>query len=47
MNIKASNRGALVVNAIYGLGGIGKSILAAALAHDDEGKIISLTFVTS
>jgi hypothetical protein len=28
--------GTLVVSAIYGLGGIGKSVLAAALAHDPE-----------
>ncbi len=28
--------GTLVVSAIYGLGGIGKSVLAAALAHDAE-----------
>ena len=28
--------GTLVVSAIYGLGGIGKSVLAAKLAHDDE-----------
>ncbi|MFG6103464.1 NB-ARC domain-containing protein [Leptothoe sp. EHU-05/26/07-4] len=28
--------GTLVVSAIYGLGGIGKSVLASKLAHDDE-----------
>lgn len=28
--------GTLVVSAIYGLGGIGKSVLAAAMAHDPE-----------
>ncbi|NEQ31820.1 MAG: hypothetical protein F6K04_12580 [Leptolyngbya sp. SIO4C5] len=28
----------LVVSALYGLGGIGKSVLASALAHDDEVK---------
>jgi hypothetical protein len=29
--------GTLVVSAIHGLGGIGKSVLAAKLAHDDAG----------
>jgi len=29
-------KGTLVVSAIYGLGGIGKSVLAAKLAHDEE-----------
>ncbi len=28
--------GTLVVSAIYGLGGIGKSVLASKLAHDNE-----------
>ena len=32
----ASQSNTLVVSAIYGLGGIGKSILAAAIAHDRE-----------
>ncbi|MDV3351095.1 NB-ARC domain-containing protein, partial [Leptothoe sp. LEGE 181152] len=32
----ASKPGTLVVSAIYGLGGIGKSVLAAAIAHDRE-----------
>lgn len=32
----ANSPGTLVVSAIYGLGGIGKSTLAAALAHDPE-----------
>jgi NB-ARC domain len=31
-----SRRGTLVVSAIYGLGGVGKSVMAAALAHDHE-----------
>ena len=33
---KTAKKGTLVVSAIYGLGGIGKSVLAAKLAHDDE-----------
>ncbi|NEQ86384.1 MAG: hypothetical protein F6K26_41860, partial [Moorea sp. SIO2I5] len=33
---KTAKAGTLVVSAIYGLGGIGKSTLAAALAHDSE-----------
>ncbi|MEO1446295.1 MAG: NB-ARC domain-containing protein, partial [Cyanobacteria bacterium J06635_11] len=32
----ASGSGILVVSAIYGLGGIGKSVLAAKLAHDPD-----------
>ncbi|MEA5599278.1 NB-ARC domain-containing protein, partial [Rivularia sp. UHCC 0363] len=35
---EALNRGTLVLSAIYGLGGIGKSILAAAIAHDPDVK---------
>jgi DNA transposition AAA+ family ATPase len=31
-----SRPGTLVVSAIYGLGGVGKSVMAAALAHDAE-----------
>jgi NB-ARC domain len=31
-----SRPGTLVVSAIYGLGGVGKSVMAAALAHDRE-----------
>jgi NB-ARC domain/APAF-1 helical domain len=31
-----SRPGTLVVSAIYGLGGVGKSVMAAALAHDPE-----------
>nr|WP_277883410.1 NB-ARC domain-containing protein [Nostoc flagelliforme] len=34
----AFNQGTLVVTAIYGLGGIGKSTLAAATAHDEDVK---------
>ncbi|WP_424095889.1 NB-ARC domain-containing protein [Moorena producens] len=33
---ETAKAGTLVVSAIYGLGGIGKSTLAAALAHDSE-----------
>ena len=33
---ETAKAGTLVVSAIYGLGGIGKSTLAAALAHDEE-----------
>jgi len=33
---ETAQAGTLVVSAIYGLGGIGKSTLAAALAHDEE-----------
>ncbi|NEQ18166.1 MAG: hypothetical protein F6K44_32620, partial [Moorea sp. SIO3E2] len=33
---ETARAGTLVVSAIYGLGGIGKSTLAAALAHDEE-----------
>jgi predicted HTH transcriptional regulator len=33
-----SRRGTLVVSAIYGLGGVGKSVMAAALAHDPDVK---------
>ncbi|NEO67891.1 MAG: hypothetical protein F6J98_49155, partial [Moorea sp. SIO4G2] len=33
---ETARAGTLVVSAIYGLGGIGKSTLAAALAHDKE-----------
>ena len=33
--------GVLVVSAIHGLGGIGKSVLAAALAHDEVIALIS------
>jgi len=35
---KAFNQGTLVISAIYGLGGIGKSTLAAAIAHDPDVK---------
>lgn len=35
----AHQPGTLVVSAIYGLGGIGKSVLASALAHDPEVQI--------
>ncbi|WP_460200976.1 NB-ARC domain-containing protein, partial [Scytonema sp. NUACC21] len=35
---EAFHQGTLVVSAIYGLGGIGKSILAAAIAHDPDVK---------
>jgi NB-ARC domain len=31
-----SRPGTLVVSAIYGLGGVGKSVIASALAHDAE-----------
>ncbi|NEO72430.1 NB-ARC domain-containing protein, partial [Moorena sp. SIO3H5] len=33
---QTAKKGTLVVSAIYGLGGIGKSTLAAAIAHDPE-----------
>ncbi|MBN4005992.1 NB-ARC domain-containing protein [Nostoc sp. LPT] len=33
-----SNAGALLISAIHGLGGIGKTTLAAALAHDEDIK---------
>ena len=33
---ETARAGTLVVSAIYGLGGIGKSTLAAALAHDPK-----------
>lgn len=33
---QAPHRGALVVSAVYGLGGIGKTTLVAALAHEPE-----------
>ncbi|WP_396019978.1 NB-ARC domain-containing protein [Anabaena cylindrica] len=33
---ETNSQGTLVVSAIYGLGGIGKSTLAAAIAHDNE-----------
>jgi hypothetical protein len=36
IDCSASRPGTLVVSAIYGLGGVGKSVMAAALAHDRE-----------
>jgi NB-ARC domain len=36
IDCSASRSGTLVVSAIYGLGGVGKSVMAAALAHDRE-----------
>ncbi|NEO65944.1 MAG: hypothetical protein F6J98_38380, partial [Moorea sp. SIO4G2] len=33
---ETARAGTLVVSAIYGLGGIGKSTITAALAHDEE-----------
>ncbi|MEL7072269.1 MAG: NB-ARC domain-containing protein [Cyanobacteria bacterium J06581_3] len=33
---RTAKKGTLVVSAIYGLGGIGKSVLASKLAHDDD-----------
>jgi hypothetical protein len=36
IDCSVSRPGTLVVSAIYGLGGVGKSVMAAALAHDRE-----------
>ncbi len=36
IDCSVSRPGALVVIAIYGLGGVGKSVMAAALAHDKD-----------
>jgi NTP pyrophosphatase (non-canonical NTP hydrolase) len=36
IDCSVSRSGTLVVSAIYGLGGVGKSVMAAALAHDAE-----------
>jgi NB-ARC domain/APAF-1 helical domain len=36
IDCSVSRPGTLVVSAIYGLGGVGKSVMAAALAHDAE-----------
>lgn len=36
LNDETASPGTLVVSAIYGLGGIGKSVLATVLAHDSE-----------
>jgi hypothetical protein len=36
IDCSVSRPGTLVVRAIYGLGGVGKSVMAAALAHDRE-----------
>jgi hypothetical protein len=36
IDLSPSRPGTLVVSAIYGLGGVGKSVMAAALAHDPD-----------
>jgi NB-ARC domain/APAF-1 helical domain len=36
LDSSSPRRGTLVVSAIYGLGGVGKSVMAAALAHDSD-----------
>jgi Tfp pilus assembly protein PilF len=36
IDCSVSRPGTLVVSAIYGLGGVGKSVMAAALAHDQD-----------
>ena len=36
LNEEFHTTGTLVISAIYGLGGIGKSVLASALAHEPE-----------